>query len=374
MAPAPTTPFFDCLEARVKSIDSLLCVGLDPHAAQVSHNQSDMEQLHLSTHTYTQPTYIKLSESTGPAAYAFCKRLIETTLPSAAAYKPNIAFFEALGQEGWQALLDVMKLIPAEVPVLLDAKRGDISTTADAYATACLEGVGATGVTLHGYMGVDSVAPFMKDPRTGAFVLCKTSNPSSADFQTLKVTSSSSFTTNKDVFLYEEVAARASEWDHQFNNRIGLVVGATDIEALSRVRTIVPHMWILAPGIGAQGGDLEAACAAGLSVGGSKLLLPISRGISKATDPGQAAEDFRKAINAARSTHKKTPTTSTTSTYTSRQLKAYQTEFIQFAMASQVLLLGSFTLKSGRISPYFFNAGKFTSVGGWVWVCACVSL
>jgi uridine monophosphate synthetase len=316
-----------------------------------------MEQSY--THTYTH-TYTQLPEATGPAAYTFCKRLIETTLPSAAAYKPNIAFFEALGQEGWQALLDIMKLIPAEVPVLLDAKRGDISTTADAYATACLEGVGATGVTLHGYMGVDSVAPFMKDPRTGAFVLCKTSNPSSADFQTLKVTSP---TTKKDLFLYEEVATRSLEWSQKFNNRIGLVVGATDIEALSRVRTLVPNMWILAPGIGAQGGDLEAVCAAGLSGEGSKLLLPISRGISKAADPAQAAEDFRKAINAARSTKKSQTNTHTS---TSTQLKPYQTEFIEFAMASQVLLLGSFTLKSGRISPYFFNAGKFTSV------CVCV--
>jgi len=279
-------------------------------------------------------------------------------LPQAAAYKPNIAFFEALGMEGWQALLDVMKLIPAEVPVLLDAKRGDISTTADAYATACLEGVGATGVTLHGYMGVDSIAPFMKDPRAGAFVLCKTSNPSSADFQTLPC---SSFTQQQPWLLYEEVARRAGEWGKQYQERIGLVVGATDTKALQRVRAIVPEMWILAPGIGAQGGDLEAACAAGLSAGGSKLLLPISRGISKATDPREAAEAFRLAINAARKQPVLAAAASSSSSSSSSALKSYQSEFIRFALEREVLLLGSFTLKSGRVSPYFFNAGKFTS-------------
>lgn len=261
--------------------------------------------------------------------------------------------------EGWQALLDVMKLIPAEVPVLLDAKRGDISTTADAYAMACLKGVGATGVTLHGYMGVDSVAPFMKDPRAGAFVLCKTSNPSSADFQTIPCSSP-----QQPWLLYEEVARRAGEWGTQYQERIGLVVGATDTEALQRVRAIVPNMWILAPGIGAQGGDLEAACSAGLSAGGSKLLLPISRGISKATDPGEAAEAFRIAINAARKRPILAAATAAPVSSNSRRsssLKPYQSEFIRFALEREVLLLGSFTLKSGRVSPYFFNAGKFTS-------------
>ncbi len=278
--------------------------------------------------------------------------MIEATLPHAAAYKPNIAFFEALGKEGWQALLDVVRLIPPEVPVLLDAKRGDISTTAEAYAMACLQGTGATGVTLHGYMGVDSVAPFMKDPRAGAFVLCKTSNPSSADFQTLECTNGKQ--------LYEEVARKAGEWGAQFQDRIGLVVGATDVEALRKVRALVPEMWILAPGIGAQGGDLDAACAAGMSASGGKLLLPISRGISSAASPAMAAEHFRFAINTARKI-KATTAANKAAAESAGGLKGYQSEFIRFAIDSQVLLLGSFTLKSGRVSPYFFNAGKFTS-------------
>lgn len=157
--------FFDVLEARVQAVDSLLCVGLDPHAAQVRGCPvvyvSDGEAFAAETNPVCRgydrstPYYAQLPEATGKAAFDFCKRLIEATLAVAAAYKPNIAFFEALGVEGWQALLDVMKLIPPEVPVLLDAKRGDISTTADAYATACLQVMHAScterPIVGHGY-------------------------------------------------------------------------------------------------------------------------------------------------------------------------------------------------------------------------------
>jgi len=259
--------------------------------------------------------------------------------------------------------------VPSDIPVILDAKRGDISTTADAYATACFKSVGATGVTLHGYMGVDSVAPFMRDPHAGAFILCKTSNPSSADFQTipcsLSTIGSGCQSRVLPWLLYEEVARRAGEWGTQYQDRIGLVVGATDPDALKRVRAIVPDMWILAPGIGAQGGDLIGACAAGLSKGASKLLLPISRGISQARDPAEAAEAFRVAINVARKQARSQVDMSNVESLVEAPrggaLKSFQSDFIRFALDSEVLLLGSFTLKSGRVSPYFFNAGKFTS-------------
>lgn len=309
--------FFARLQARSEEINSLLCVGLDPHVSQ-------------------------LNSPTADAAEAFCINIIQATSQVAVAYKPNAAFFEAFGAEGIRALQNVIQSIPDNIPVLLDAKRGDISTTAAAYATSAFEIFRADAITLAPYMGRDSIDPFSQDPVKGCFVLCKTSNSSSGDLQTLKCTS-------QGTLLYEKVALLAQTWNQ--NNNIGLVVGATDIEALRRVRSIVPDMWILAPGIGAQGGDLQEAVATGTTKAGTGLLVPVSRGISKAENPGQAAKDLRDAINAARCAKK--AATSIVSTT--------QDDFIQFALSLDVLRFGEFTLKSGRTSPYFFNAGLFNS-------------
>ncbi|EEY55676.1 orotidine 5'-phosphate decarboxylase, putative [Phytophthora infestans T30-4] len=290
--------FFSSLRDRVAAVDSLLCVGLDPHVAE-------------------------LPEATAAAAQAFCLNIIEQTHHVAAAYKPNSAFFEAFGAEGITALHSVIKAIPSGIPVLLDAKRGDISTTAAAYAVSAFDKLEAHAITLAPYMGADSIDPFVRGhPERGCFVLCKTSNPSANDFQTLSVGSRA---------LFEEVAAKCEQWNSEDN--VGLVVGATDVKALRRVRAVTPNLWILAPGIGAQGGNLEEAVTAGLSSDGLGLLVPVSRGISKAANPKEAAESLRDAINAARKT--------------------------KFALSFGVLKFGDFTLKSGRQSPYFFNAGLF---------------
>ena len=194
--------FFESLEIRTKKISSLLCIGLDPHISQ-------------------------LPEPTAEAAIQFCVNIIEKTTPFAAAYKPNSAFFEALGPGGIDALLQVMKVIPADIPVILDVKRGDIETTAQAYATSCYDVVRAQSVTLSPYMGWDSIHPFVsgKNADKGAFILCKTSNPSSKDFQDAVQVGG--------LTLYESVARKCSEWNSNLEKlSLGLVVGATDLKAL----------------------------------------------------------------------------------------------------------------------------------------------
>lgn len=319
MSSSPTSSFFAQLRARVDAVDSLLCVGLDPHVSE-------------------------LPEPTAAAAQQFCERLIAATHATAAAFKPNAAFFEAFGAEGVAALHAVIRAVPAGIPVLLDAKRGDISTTAAAYATAAFEQLEAHAITLAPYMGADSVEPFVRGrPERGCFVLCKTSNPSANDFQALRVAPSARL-------LFEEVALKCEQWNTEDN--VGLVVGATDVEALRRVRAVTPTLWILAPGIGAQGGNLEEAVSAGLSADGYGLLVPVSRGISKAANPKEAAEELRDAINAVRKA--KVATAAATTAIHSRE-----SEFIEFALSFGVLKFGDFTLKSGRKSPYFFNAGLF---------------
>jgi uridine monophosphate synthetase len=259
--------FFDKLTARVKAADSLLCVGLDPHRSE-------------------------LQEDSAEGAFEFCKRLIEETKEVAAAYKPNAAFFEAYGSPGAVALERVLELIPKDIPIVLDAKRGDIGTTSEAYAQGAFSTLGCDCVTVSPYLGGDGVQPFLKDPARGVFILCKTSNPGSADIQTLDVPGVGK--------LYLHVAKLVCEvWAKEHQNA-GLVVGATDVDALGVVRAALPKVWFLSPGIGAQGGDLAAALDAGLDADGMGMLLPISRGISKAASPKEAAETFRRSINARR--------------------------------------------------------------------------
>ena len=258
------TTFFSRLEERARQTGSLLCVGLDPHPAD-------------------------LPQPTAMAAREFSLRLIEATADLALAYKPNAAFFEAFGAEGWQALAEVIRAVPPEIPVILDVKRGDISSTAEAYARACFDGLGAQAVTLNPYLGHDSLLPFLQDPQRAAFLLCKTSNPGAADLQDLPL-----YADGRHLRLFEQVALLAQTWN--VNDNIGLVVGATHPAALADVRRLAPDLWILAPGVGAQGGDLNAALAAGLRADGLGLLIPVSRAISRAADPHQAALELHQAI------------------------------------------------------------------------------
>lgn len=265
--------FFTFLEKRVDDCSSLLCIGLDPHAND-------------------------LSAPTAEAARDFCLSLVKQTARYAAAFKPNAAFFEVFGAEGWTALKDVISAIHDEsnrlgsrIPIILDAKRGDIASTAEAYAKSAFENLGVDCITLSPYLGKDSIEPFIENAEKGIFLLCKTSNPGAGDLQDLVLESGDS--------LHIHVARLAQTWNSR--NNIGLVVGATYPDTLARVRQVAPELWFLAPGIGAQGGELESALKAGLRKDGKGLLINVSRSIARAPKPGTAAAELRDEILAIRS-------------------------------------------------------------------------
>ncbi|RJP47477.1 MAG: orotidine-5'-phosphate decarboxylase [Anaerolineaceae bacterium] len=265
--------FFTFLEKRVDDCSSLLCVGLDPHVSD-------------------------LASPTAASARDFCVNLVRATAPYAAAFKPNAAFFEVFGADGWTALKQVIDAIKEEsarfgsmIPIILDAKRGDIASTAEAYAKSAFEALGADCITLSPYLGKDSIDPFLNHPEKGVFLLCKTSNAGSGDLQDISVVRADG---RPPLPLYIHVAQLAQAWNTR--NNIGLVVGATHTESMKRVREAAPGLWFLAPGVGTQGGELESTLRSGLRSDGKGLLLPISRSISRAANPGLAAAEIRDQI------------------------------------------------------------------------------
>lgn len=281
--------FFTFLEKRVDDCSSLLCVGLDPHVSD-------------------------LKAPTAEAALDFCLNLVKQTAPYAAAFKPNAAFFEVFGADGWTALKQVIEAVQAEsnrlgslIPVILDAKRGDIASTAEAYARSAFESLGAHCITLSPYLGKDSIDPFLQNSEKGVFLLCKTSNAGSGDLQDVLVDAgqwkveSGRSTVNgpRSIPLYVHVAHLAQSWNTK--NNIGLVVGATHLDAMQRVREAAPNLWFLAPGVGAQGGELESTLKAGLREDGKGVLLPISRAISRSDHPRKVVLEMRDAMLGIRS-------------------------------------------------------------------------
>lgn len=257
--------FFSFLERRVDDSSSLLCVGLDPHI-------SDLES------------------PTAASALTFCLNLVKQTARYASAFKPNAAFFEVFGAEGWTVLKQVIQAIKEEsdrmgsrIPIILDAKRGDISSTAEAYAQSAFESLDVDCITLSPYLGKDSIEPFIQNHEKGVFVLCKTSNVGSGDLQDLTLSS--------NIPLYIHVAQLAQTWN--VKNNIGLVVGATHLDAMKKIREAVPNIWFLTPGVGAQGADLESAMRSGLRKDKKGMLIPVSRAISHASNPAKAAAELR---------------------------------------------------------------------------------
>ena len=236
--------FFDKLERAAQRNGSLLCVGLDPDPAQMP--VSDVA--------------------------AFNRAIIEATAGLVCAYKPNLAFYEALGERGLAALRETLAAIPPDIPVIADGKRNDIGNTAKAYARALFDELGVDAATVNPYLGGDAVEPFLEREEKAAFILCRTSNPGARDLQDLLVTAPGGGEARP---LFEMVAEMARRWNSRGN--VGLVVGATYPEELKRVRRLCPEMTFLVPGVGAQGGDVAAVVRNGLDKAGRGLIINVSR-------------------------------------------------------------------------------------------------
>ena len=220
------------------------------------------------------------------AMFDFAMRMIDATADAVCAYKPNMAFYESLGGEGFSLLKVIIERIPSHIPVILDAKRGDIGNTAAHYAQALFEKLDADWVTLNPYMGYDSLRPFLEYKEKGSFILCLTSNPGSKDFQTKMVDGKP---------LYQVVAESVNYWNKAHN--CGLVVGATAPEQLSEIRGWAGEMPLLIPGVGAQGGSLELAVTNGTDSFRKPALINVSRSVLYASKGEDFADKARAELN-----------------------------------------------------------------------------
>ncbi len=249
------------LEAAWERSGSLLCIGLDPDPALMAIDD----------------------------VAAFNIAIVEATSDLVCAYKPNVAFYEALGPErGYEALRKTLAAIPPHIITLADAKRGDVTNTARAYATAIFDDLGFDACTINPYVGHDSTEPWIERPDKGAIILCRTSNPGAADLQDLKVQQADGTT----LTLYETVAERAKSWDRHGN--IGLVVGATYPGEMASLRARCPNIPFLVPGIGAQAGALAESVRAGIDARGAGMLISASRAVTYASKGADFADAARR--------------------------------------------------------------------------------
>jgi orotidine-5'-phosphate decarboxylase len=247
--------YFDRLRASCQARDSVLCVGLDPEPERIPGGAA--------------------------GAARFCAAVIERTSDYAAAYKPNSAFWEQYGPDGWKALLEVRAGAPKEIPFLFDAKRADVGHTSAAYARAAFEALGMDAMTVHAYHGADSLAEFTAHVDRGIYVVCRTSNPGAADLQHLDAGGRP---------LYLRVAELAERVNAAGN--VGLVAGTTAPAEVAELRA-ASRLPFLLPGIGAQGGDLEASLRAAWNGDTAACLVNASRSVLYAADPGAEARALR---------------------------------------------------------------------------------
>jgi len=253
--------FGEKLGRAVEQNRSLLCVGLDPDPARM-------------------PAGVSVAD--------FNRAIVDATADLVCAYKPNLAFYEALGQAGQDALRQTLRHIPDHIPVIADAKRNDIGNTTAAYARALFEDLGVDAATVNPYLGFDSVEPFASYRDRGIFVLCRTSNPGAADFQDLPCRQGRHY-----LPLYQVVAQRAAAWNTRGN--IGLVVGATYPAELGIIRKSHPSMLLLVPGVGTQGGEVAQVLRQGADARGGGIMVNSSRQVLYAS----RGKDFDRAARAA---------------------------------------------------------------------------
>lgn len=213
---------------------------------------------------------------------AWGENLIKLLKNDICSIKPNYAFYLAEGEKGIKSLAETINFAKKlEIPVILDAKMGDIGSTAEAYAKFAFDYLKADAITLNPYMGIDSIKPFLEYKESGVFILCRTSNPSGADFEELK--------TDDGKMVYEHIAYKAKLW----GENAGLVVGATEPLAILNTRKQNNDAWLLLPGVGAQGGSVQETCKAARH----NMIIPVSRGIANAIDPLKAAQELNMEIN-----------------------------------------------------------------------------
>lgn len=259
------------LIAQIRDRESFLCIGLD-----------------------TDPTQIPAIVGKGPEAMlAFNKAIIEATLDLCVSYKINTAFYEAMGSEGWKVMEETVNLIPSSHFRIADAKRGDIGNTTRQYARAFFEKMDFDAVTLHPYMGKDSIEPFLSYSDKWAIILALTSNPSADDFETMELT-------QQKGKLYEQVIQKSATWGNSGNTMF--VTGATRAEELQSIRKQIPDHFLLVPGVGAQGGSLEDVWKygsnreAGLLVNISRAILYAGRDADFAEQARLAAQNYQSAM------------------------------------------------------------------------------
>ena len=260
---------------HIKSKKSFLCVGLDP----------DIEKI---------PKHLLETED---PIFEFNKAIVDATLPYAIAYKPNVAFYESLGIYGWQALKKTIEYIPHEVFTIADAKRGDIGNTSNKYAEAFFKKMPFDAITLSPYMGQDSVTPFLNHKDKWAILLASTSNVGALNFQELIIENSGG------QKVYEKVIEISSQWGSDQN--LMYVVGATRVDTLTHIRKILPDHFLLIPGVGAQGGDLDMVCkyamndSAGLLINSARSIIYADSTVDFAHHAGLVASRLQKKMAAA---------------------------------------------------------------------------
>ena len=260
--------FLDMLATAERDNSSMLCVGLDPEPTRFpGRYKGDANKI-----------------------YDFCAQIVDATADLVIAFKPQIAYFAAHRAEGQlERLMEHMRRVAPQVPIILDAKRGDIGSTAEQYAREAFERYGADAVTLSPFMGFDSVAPYLKYHSKGAFLLCRTSNPGGDDLQSQRLSS-----VEGTPLVYEHIA-RLAQGPWNLNGQLGLVVGATYPAEIERVRALAPTLPLLIPGVGAQGGDAVATVKAGWRGTAQASSGPIVVNSSRAILYASAGADFAAA-------------------------------------------------------------------------------